>query len=203
MWERKTLLLPPKRSIHRPLLHPTPPLPPSSWGPRPSAYPEVLGLRWVSVVTALRGAPCGHLLRCGLVEERGAWTVRWSSQSDDLSGSPAQLESRAPAPPKRGRGPGCAGSHQPTPPSLPMSISLLPGPRSSRAGPQATRENSARPPPLGPDTGGFVHGFPRGPGRDPAAQTLSPASDLALCLCRWRWLPGREAGQTGSRLSSG
>lgn len=83
---------------------------PPAWGPRPSTYPEVLGVRWVSSQPC--GMPVWALVLCGLVEERGACTVRWSSQSDDLSSRPAQLLSPALAPPKRGRGPGCTGSHK-------------------------------------------------------------------------------------------
>lgn len=125
--------------------------------------------------------------------EGGRVQPRWNSQSDDLSSRSAQLFSGALAPPKRGRGPGCTGSHKQTPPYL---ASLLPG-----TGPQPTRENSARLLSSSvPDTGGFVHCFPRGARWDCRSPGLY--GQLLTWPCLWLRLP-RGAGQTGSRLISG
>lgn len=140
----------------------TPPPPPPAWGAQAQCLPGGAGGEQVS--HSLVVCPCGHQLLCGPVEERGVCTVRWSSRSDDLSSRPAQLLSRALAPPKRGRGPGRTGSRRQRLQPEHLS-SQTPGLR-----PRA-RTSVAQ-----PDTGGFVHSFPSGARWD----HRSPASKPSL-----------------------
>lgn len=95
---------------------------PSPMRAQVQCLPRGAGARWQSSQPG--SCLCGHRLLCRLLEERGCVQPRLGSQSDDLSGSPAQLSPLALAPPKCGRGPGCTWSRRQTPP---YQASFLPG----------------------------------------------------------------------------
>lgn len=133
----------------------------------------------VGVLRAWWRTVYGHQLLCGQVQERVRVQPKLNSQSDDLSSRPAQLSSQALAPPKCGRGPGCTGSHMPTPP---YPASLLPETGLNPCGELRWPLSSSA-----PTQEALCTAVPAGPGGTTEAQSLSPASDLALPLTPAPW----------------
>lgn len=123
------------------------------------------------------------------MSERGACAAQAEYQSDDLSSRPARLSSQVLAPPKCGRGPGYTGSRVQTPPFPQLSsqeLGLNPSERTLLASQQLSPGHRSL----------LCIAFRAGPGGTTEAESLSPASDLALPLTPAPW----GAGQTSSRL---